>query len=66
MRIGNGYVHFLHHYQPYPKFKWYWRWKTYKATFETGPILFGHWFTILLDFDWLGSKEYKQELKKPL
>lgn len=39
-----------HHYQEYPLFKFHWRWKEYKGTFEVALILFGHWFGIVIDY----------------
>ena len=58
--LFNGRINFFSHWQENPKFKLnYWRWKTCNGTFEFGVILFGRWFTCLLDFDFLMDKNCK-------
>lgn len=49
--IFNGSISFYHHWQEIPKFKFYWRWKQYKGTFEIAIIISGHWFGTLIDYD---------------
>lgn len=51
--LFKGKITFITFHQEYPKFKLnYWRWKQYKGTFEFGVILFGRWFTCLIDYEY--------------
>ena len=52
-----------HHWQPSPVFWFYWRWKTYKETFEIAIILFSHWYGIILDHPIFGEDDIHHHTK---
>lgn len=37
--------------QEYPKFKFYYRWKDCKGTFDCALIIFGYWFGVFIVHD---------------
>jgi hypothetical protein len=52
MTIFNTFT-FYHQRQETPYFQLYWRWKKHNGTLDLAIILFGHWFTIIIDHDLL-------------
>ena len=49
--LFKGLLTFYTDWQEYPKFRFHWRWRTHKGTFEVALILFGRWFGIIIDHD---------------
>jgi len=43
-------VSFYTHWQEYPRFQLYWRWKEYRQDLDLAVIVWGRWFGVLIDY----------------
>jgi len=51
MILFNGVITFYYHWQEFPQFHFYWRWRKDKGTLDIAIIVFGHWFGVFIDHD---------------